>query len=101
MQGAPPLSVMYGSSSSLLSRRDIKLFSRQRAAFLVLKVAAGLTSLLLLTVLAWLRIDWGITDLVHQVRSIALPPHRLATPPPCRSTSLSSGVGSTSCLLVG
>jgi hypothetical protein len=62
---------MYGSNASFLSRKDIKRFGRQRTAFLVLKTLSLVLYLVLTVVLAWLRVDWGITDWVHQV-----PPHR-------------------------
>ena len=39
----------------------MKVYTRQRGAFITVKLALFLSSLAMVTVLAWLRIDWGIT----------------------------------------
>ena len=44
-----------------LNRNKVKVYSRQRGAFITVKLALFLSSLTMVTVLAWLRIDWGIT----------------------------------------
>ena len=87
---------MYGSNSSVLSRKDIKRFSTQRTTFVVVRGLSLALALVLTVVLVWLRLDWGITDWVHQVTgwSVVQPYYR------CRLTSHSSGAVSTSCSLV-
>ena len=50
----------------MLGSQGSKQFSRQRSAFLVLKLMSLVCALALLTVLTWLRLDWGVvTDWVH------------------------------------
>ena len=44
-----------------LNRNKVKVYTRQRGAFITVKLALFLSSLAMVTVLAWLRIDWGIT----------------------------------------
>ena len=39
----------------------MKTYSRQRIVFLLLKVLVFLFSLAMVTVLLWLRLDWGVT----------------------------------------
>ena len=56
---------MYGSNASILSRGEIKRFSQQRGWYVALKLVVLVFSLTLVIVLAWLRIDWGITNWAH------------------------------------
>ena len=45
----------------MTTRNRVKTYSRQRALFLSLKVLVFLFSLAMVTVLLWLRLDWGVT----------------------------------------
>ena len=45
----------------MTTRTQVKTYTRQRAVFLLLKMLVFLMSLTMVTVLLWLRLDWGVT----------------------------------------